>query len=592
MTSPNSRGPSHMELLIPEAESRWEDPYVDFKRDLFVATRDQKAEFVKDVLGLVNTMGASRRFLMVGWDDRTRQVIAPGLDPSLKVERLQNIVNAYCDPPPHLELSRCARGGVPVGVIEVRREAAKVPYRIRRKILGLQPGDAFVRHGTITERPSPAELDGLHQEGLNARLREAADPLIRPDQVALRFAPLGLMTSGLLHPASAVRHQATVIDIPLVDAVPEATRKLFVRLQTIHMHGLWSPDSNGVGGPGYQLFTVAHDYALEVLMHALAARFVDYYGGAIDVLDRGDRRTIAARTIADLYTALEAGIWRVASRRRPGRTIRFNGSLRDLFGWARHEGLIPGQSTRRYDLSFSRMHGRRQPIDYRLGSPPDSSRLIREVGEFINRIWGADTPEGDIFRGPQQRHVAILAWNEANTRTVFRPEQLISALDKDEWMCIITLSAERDDLLGGFHSDFALTACPSRLVSGPMTGSEACEYLETHTVDEDTVDELDQLFVLPIDRDEWARTLDQFAGLPHDPRQGRWALIRADSPWSARNHIRQHHAAPTTHRLKGECNDCWADCLRTGSWGRIRARLAELDPLIKPQPPRNICRLS
>ncbi len=34
---------------------------------------------------------------MIGWDDKTRLVSPPGIEDSLKVERLQHIVNAYCE---------------------------------------------------------------------------------------------------------------------------------------------------------------------------------------------------------------------------------------------------------------------------------------------------------------------------------------------------------------------------------------------------------------------------------------------------------------------------------------------------------------
>jgi len=131
--------PSELERLILETESRWEDPYVDFKRQLSLKTNAEKVEFVKDVLGLVNTKGTSRRFLMIGWDDKTRLVRPPGIDSSLKVEQLQHILNAYCETPPHLELSRCIWGSVPIGVIEIKREDVKVPYRVGKAIGSLKP---------------------------------------------------------------------------------------------------------------------------------------------------------------------------------------------------------------------------------------------------------------------------------------------------------------------------------------------------------------------------------------------------------------------------------------------------------------------
>jgi hypothetical protein len=583
--------PTELEQLIVAIEARWEDPYVDFKRQLSVRSKAEKAEFLKDVLGLVNTKGVSRRFLMIGWDDKSRQVCQPGIDPSIKVERLQHILNAYCEVPPHLELSTCVWGGVEVGILEVIREDVKLPYRIGKSIGSLKPGDVFVRHGTTTEPPSPHELEGLHQEGLNAKLREAAHPLIRPDQAALHFAPMGLIMGGVLPPDAGVRHQGRAISIALADAVPESTRKLFVRLQTIHMHGLWSPEAHGVGGDGYQLFTVAHDFALQVLEHALAARFIEHHRGVVELVDMNSKREMKLPSIEGMYAALDGRRWLVASRKRPGNRISFDGSLTDLFAWARHEGLLPGQSTRRFDYVFPRMLNRNRPIDYRVGSPPDSSRTIREVAEFINKLWGENTPGGHVFPGPSERALFALGWNAEDTeRQVFRPEHFRTEPPRAGWSFIVALCTSDDELLDQCHSDFAVTTFPSKVLHGPSNWAETAAFMEAYDGRHDAVENLDQYFVLPMGRDEWARTPNQFAGLPRDYRSGRWVLIQADSPWAAYRHMRNHSTAPELHRLKGACGECWVSCVTSGGWRHVLNVLSCLDVEVEPEPPRGIAR--
>ena len=584
--------PTELERLILETESRWEDPYVDFKRQLSLKNNAEKVEFVKDVLGLVNTKGTSRRFLMIGWDDKTRLVRPPGIDSSLKVEQLQHILNAYCETPPHLELSRCIWGSVPIGVIEIKREDVKVPYRVGKAIGPLKPEDVFVRHGTTTERPSPTELDGLRQEGLNARLREAANPLIRPDQTALHFAPLGLMMGGLLPPAAAARHQAITISVPIADAVPKLTRQLFERLQTLHMHGLWSPESQGVGGSGYQLFTLAHEYSLQVLEHAFAARFIDYYAGSVDLIDSaGQVKSVQASSIADLYAVLDGHRWRVTSRRDPTKRLTFSGSLKDLFAWARHEGLLRGQSTRRFDYVFPRMLARNRPIEYRLGSPPDSSLTIREVAEFINQLWGENTPNGDVFPEPSERQVFVLGWNAEDTESrVFRPDSFRNEAAKPGWTFITVLCTSGDELLDRCHSDFAVTTFPSQVLLGPDDWTATATFLETYEGANDHVQNLDQYFVLPIGRDEWARTPNQFAGLSGTAHAGRWVLIQADSPWAAYRHMQSHAISPETHRLRGSCDHCWVECRATGGWRRMLLVLAAMNVSVVPELPRGIGR--
>lgn len=576
--SSQSEEPSELERLIFELESRWEDPYVDFKRQLSLKTQGIKGEFVKDILGLANTQGPSRRFLMVGWDDKTQQVFAPGVDRSINADRLQQVINAYCEPPPHIEYSTCLWGGVPVGVIEIKREAGKIPYRVRKTIGSLRAGQVFVRHGTITEPPTTSESEGLHQEALNARLREAADPLIRPDQATLRFAPQGLLTGALMSPEAAVRHHARTISIPLADSVPDHTRKLFERLQTLHMHGIWSPDFGNVGGSGYQMFTLADDYALQVLEHAFAARLLAYYEHRVEIVDSsGHSHAVDAPQFSDLLNAIEGRRWRISSRKHPGKSWRFRGRLDDMFAWARAEGLLRGQRSRRFDFAFPRMLARTRPLEFRLGSPPDSSLTIREVGEFINCIWGSATPDGQVFPTPSERIVRAIGWNpKSQTIQVFRPEDFSTQDPAPEWELVVVLCVDEDEVLRRFHSDFAVTNCPADYLVGPSSWAETAEWFATHSPPVDSIDCLDQYFVVPIGRREWARTPNQLAGLPRYSRSGNWLLIQADSPWDAYHHARESEVLPKEHPLLGRCDKCWVDGRLAGGWQQVMKGLEGL----------------
>jgi len=72
---------------------------------LALKTKGSKVQFVKDILGLVNTQGPSRRFLMVGWDDKTQQVFAPGVGREINgqlgplagdfTRRLKGLINSH-----------------------------------------------------------------------------------------------------------------------------------------------------------------------------------------------------------------------------------------------------------------------------------------------------------------------------------------------------------------------------------------------------------------------------------------------------------------------------------------------------------------
>lgn len=160
---------SELERLIAELEKEWELPNVDFKRELSVDTDEQKSEFVKDMIALATTQLPGDRYYMIGWDPKTREFLAPGVDPGLSEEQMQQIVGSYCDPSPHLRYRKVPwRGGL-AGIVQVERNPRHVPYRVSRPIGRLRTGQTFVRHGTVTEAPTPAEEDALRAEAARAQ---------------------------------------------------------------------------------------------------------------------------------------------------------------------------------------------------------------------------------------------------------------------------------------------------------------------------------------------------------------------------------------------------------------------------------------
>jgi hypothetical protein len=54
-----------------------------------------------------------------------------------------------------------------VGKLEVIRDAKKLPYKVSKSLgekARIREGQVFVRHGSQTEEPSDAELEGIHEE--------------------------------------------------------------------------------------------------------------------------------------------------------------------------------------------------------------------------------------------------------------------------------------------------------------------------------------------------------------------------------------------------------------------------------------------
>jgi len=154
----------------------WETTSVDFKRELKIDTKDQKAEFVKDVLGLANTQASSERWLIVGFDDKSRAYHSPP-DPNLKQERLEQILAVYVDPQLDIRYDMVEHYQGFVGKVQVVRDPTKLPYKVAKSVgdrKRVEKGQIFVRHGSLTEEPTPGELQAIRAEGERARRAQAS----------------------------------------------------------------------------------------------------------------------------------------------------------------------------------------------------------------------------------------------------------------------------------------------------------------------------------------------------------------------------------------------------------------------------------
>jgi hypothetical protein len=150
--------------LLPD----WETVTVEFKREVHLDTKEQKADFVHDVAALATTKASGRRYLLIGWDPKSRQ-FTTSVDPRLTQDRMEQVLSAYLDPVPPIRYRTFTYEGGTAGVVEAIRQAWEVPYRVRAAIHKLAVGDVFVRHGSQVEKPSEAELAALIDEGKRAR---------------------------------------------------------------------------------------------------------------------------------------------------------------------------------------------------------------------------------------------------------------------------------------------------------------------------------------------------------------------------------------------------------------------------------------
>lgn len=159
---------------IDRLVAEWENTSVDFKREVHTGTADERAELVKDVLALANTQAAGRRWLVIGFDDKARAYHGPP-DPKLTQNHIEQLLARCTDPAIDVRYEVWGYRAGPVGMLEVLRRPAKVPYHAQVAITGannkvrLREGQVFVRHGSQVEEPTEAERQALQEEGDRAR---------------------------------------------------------------------------------------------------------------------------------------------------------------------------------------------------------------------------------------------------------------------------------------------------------------------------------------------------------------------------------------------------------------------------------------
>jgi hypothetical protein len=159
--------------FIDDLVAEWETTSVDFKRELYTDTADQKAELIKDILSLANTQASGRRWLIIGFDDKTHTYYGPP-NPKLTQNHFEQLLRQYTAPMVYVRYEVIAYRAGPVGKLEVLREPKHVPYRVAKSITGYKKkvfqDQIFVRHGSQVEEPTPAELQALVEEGQRARV--------------------------------------------------------------------------------------------------------------------------------------------------------------------------------------------------------------------------------------------------------------------------------------------------------------------------------------------------------------------------------------------------------------------------------------
>ena len=158
--------------FIDDLVAEWETTSVDFKQYLYIKTVEQKAEFIKDVLSLANTKASGRRWMIIGFNNKTHDYCCPP-NSVLNQDDFERLIDEYTNP--HVDVRYVVaeyRKGL-VGKLEVLRDHQKLPYRVAKSLGDKLKGDKkqifkgqiFVRHGSQVVVARGAERKALLEEG-------------------------------------------------------------------------------------------------------------------------------------------------------------------------------------------------------------------------------------------------------------------------------------------------------------------------------------------------------------------------------------------------------------------------------------------
>ena len=378
-----------------------------------------------------------------------------------------------------------------------------------------------------------------------------------PDEMALVFNPIGF--GGRMEPEDAARFQKEgIAAATLADAVPTEIKENFERARRLHLYGVLE----------YEFFTAAPEYALLVLEAALRVRFISYYDHQVPVF-RGEE--VATLPAAD-FDAVR-GARKTKLRRVDGSRAELPTYLKALLAWARYERLLPGRRSRIVDRALVDLRNHSaHPTGRTIEAPPGSSRMLRTVAEYINRLWGEQTPGGRHFPGPiRRRPRGVGLAPDGSASRQFAPGQILEVpVSEREWTFAVFLAGGEEELTlprqglrFAHQKGFQTTMYPCDLLwegrwQDLADRIEAGEFCEAS----DAVEHLDRLFLIRVAAGEidLARSIDDLLACPRPPR-GRWYSVVADTPHEALSHVRDHELISdwSSPAPAGDCAGCFVE---------------------------------
>jgi hypothetical protein len=375
----------------------------------------------------------------------------------------------------------------------------------------------------------------------------------------LHFGPWGL-TGAISSELSEKLLREEMDAVQLGELVPVSVRSQFERLKTLYLAGLFS----------YHSFTYAEREAHRILEVALKLRFLEHYGNRVPLIRKGEERTIPATSFNEVRS--------LVARRRE-RLLghpEFDGSLASLLRWARAESYFYGQHNRIRELVTSRLRNSLQHSEAdHISALPDALHTITLHFQWIQRLWGYDTPGGDAYPGPVPRTPWVIGrWPNLGEVTWFGIEAVPTAqgCDRPGGLFHVVLATDRQNL-ADWRPDVEATSVPVQPLWGPGSWAELLERLALAAAEwhGDSVTVLDRIFYVQVVGGGIAppRSAAHVIALKEERPGESWFVVRADTPGLAVHHVvelisSQLRDPSDRHNPEGPCEHCAAESLLSG----------------------------
>ena len=154
-----------------------EGPKLDFKLRLELWNETGKKELAKDVCAIANSKGG-RGYIIVGIQDKTKNVIGIKDEEMFKEEQIQQIITSRCEPPIPIEVEFLEVDKKTIGVISIY-DGEQKPYQVRDN------GAFYIRRGSTTDVMRKQELIAQFEENMSLTMETC--PVLHSDESMLNM---------------------------------------------------------------------------------------------------------------------------------------------------------------------------------------------------------------------------------------------------------------------------------------------------------------------------------------------------------------------------------------------------------------------